>query len=728
MSKRSLPLAVMALLLAGLASAAEIPAPKPRCAGMAQLETLLAQKAINLPATAAGKWEGQEHCEMGFWLYLAKNSPQKAAAFNTLSGKMQLDLIKQYAGELEALDKAAAEASAKLAAFKEAAAGYEKASAGDRVKALRTIIVKEGKDLIVNGPDPQGAVQGGTLFEEFNAALAGAFKTPIAVRHGAVVTNEKNIGAPDMHKFHAESSKGVIVGAMSKVDVRVGRDMYKAWAEARKTLNEFNAKIKASFGTVDKEEIALKGAAAYDEKNEKVKKGEAPKPELAAGTALKLDDFKTKFQESTAAELFDNIKRRAALDPSDPEHLSPERAEELKKKYEGGAAEVRDNKIVYTVPGKEKGKRDVVAGTETPLPTELTETAAQDLGKKVAGSILAGDPASAKRDAIMGAVLGDSVGAEGKTGPVGNLTGPQAGPKGFMDEAAAASCGSPLDLGKSKAELAMEARQEAISGKKAANSAARSKLRGECEGKAKDIDGWLEKEQAGIRSRHQTFRSNPSLNGEQIKADVAAEKSELAEAEKAHAERIAKLQADCEEKLKKVGYKSDVEKATSEEEKALADEVRKGYMEPAKGVPAKVEAAKAGYKKNKKALAEAMTEAGVAGSDIENPYKPQWILDDQLYGENGYFTTQWDKEPAKTESYKKMLAKLGVPAEGAIDNNKLKDVSEVPELLEADLVAWYKAYVQKARSSRGGAVTPPKPGEQPAKPGEKAKLKVDFDR
>lgn len=723
MSKRSLPLAVMALLLAGLAAAED--APKTRCPGMSQLEALLSKKSITVPATAAGKWEGQEHCSTSVWIYLMKNSKEKAG-FNSLDGKLQLEILKKYAAELDELDKSVAAAKAKLEAFKTAAAAYEKASAGDRVKALRTIIVKEGKDLPVNAPDPQDAVQGGQLFEEFNAALAAAFKTSIAARNGAVVTNEKNINAPDMHKFFAEGKQGALVGAMSKVDVIVGRDVYKTWAEGRKTLNEFNAKIKASFGTVDKEEIALKGAAAYDERTEKVKKGEAPKEELSAGTAMKLDDFKTKFQESTAAELFDNIKRRAALDPSDPEHLSPERAEELKKKYEGGAAEVRDNKIVYTVPGKEKGKRDVVAGTETPLPTELTETAAQDLGKKVAGSILAGDPASAKKDAIMGAVLGDA--PKGEPVAAGNLVGPTAGPKGFMDEAAAASCGSPLDLGKSKAELAMEARQDSISGKKAANSAARSKLRGECEGKAKDIDGWLEKEQAGIRGRHQSIRANPSLSGDQIKADVAAEKSELAEAEKAHAERIAKLQADCEEKLKKVGYKSEIEKATSEEEKALADEVRKGYMEPAKGVPAKVEAAKAGYKKNKKALAEAMTEAGVAGSDIENPYKPQWILDDQLYGENGYFTTQWDKEPAKTESYKKMLAKLGVPAEGAIDNNKLKDVSEVPELLEADLVAWYKAYVQKARSSRGGAVTPPKPGEQPAKPGEKAKLKVDFDR
>lgn len=703
--KRLLPLGILLISVSARAATAG------RCPGMAKLTESLNKGAMALPAKPwDGTFPGKDACHQAVWNYIAKYGP-KHDAFNRLSGRAQLVVIQELAGQLEELDKRVAAINEKVAAYRKDVETFRdpKTPATKQVDLLSKIIHTEGQPDSLN-PSNVGpkTVRGGTDLQEIRQAFIHLASHELLRKHGAP-RDESKFGPGELKQLWSPNPSSAAnqprwLGAFSFVDWDLGQAVEKAYVDSLQIVNGVN---KAVIDSESKTVANLRAALMYKGMQEMTRNGgsqQPAKPEVETAVRTVTADqeaFRKAFAEKSATEIFDGLNRRTALPAEHPDHITKDQAERLRAQYAGAEAEIVDKKVILTVKDK-TGKKHAVPGAEAALPEQLTADKGRELAQKVAGDVLASDDFKARVRAVIGAVTGSQ-----PTPQTPNLTAdlklpdvkpgePVANaPQGFAADAAGANCGSPMDIGKSKPQLALEAKLKAISEKAGENSKSRAKVYKDFEAGVEKADKDHEERVRAIEARYRAAESNPLYDAGRLKAFRQELDKEIESSLNARNESVKALEAKRNESIVALGVKSEKEKEFEALREAEYKRAREGYDQQ---INARVDALRAEYKPGSErvvALASALTRARVGGSSEERPFRAS-NLNKELLDE--YFNARWGADRAKTaQAFRR---RMGVPDQGKLDPSDLADFDDVERILQSDMVSFYAEKAANARRSR----------------------------
>lgn len=495
--------------------------------------------------------------------------------------------------------------------------------------------------------------------------------------------------------------------ALDRLDMALRNRVAATNSQVNNLFNQSVAVITASSNTNVAELIAkLKKAPVEKPKNE------------TEGATLDIEKYKELFKTETANRLFDGIDQRTKLTADDPNFLTRDQANSLKKEY---GAELKGDKVVgvnasvtqvgdklvYSVVGKP------VPGAETPVPAKLTEGEAKTQAQRVADLILKGDDLAAKAAALYGAIFEPKDPVNTNTG---DLTGPAIGaPKSFAEEAKAASCGSPLDIGKSNSQLAREKMNEGIASKAKDNSKARKKDESvyddEMEAAADSESSAKDKIKAEYEQKRLNVVSNASLDADERREMLGALNSE--EGAKIADLAIKRKAAQDAAKVKRDGALAQRASRAEELSKDQKEQDALIVADYDRRIPDELAKAKESYKSGSKSPARSELVSSINRTwqfeDPERlPLRAQDIDDRYFFGapgqpkklpKGGYFTERWEGDGGKA-SMTKLRGYLGISADGKL-GKKLKNVDETGPYIHDDLAAWYIERILKpAEASR----------------------------
>lgn len=715
--KRLLPLGVL-LLAAGAHAGVIVPinegggggAAKGRCPGIAELEKQLASAAMKLPKEpwkADAKFDGKEHCGQEIWNYLAK-SAKESTSFNTLDGKYQIQIIKDYAKSFEDLDALVAKIEPLVESYRKEVLTFrdQATKAKKKLELLPRILSKEGENATLQPTQHENVLEGGSSFAAIRQAISAVAGHPLMVRHGAASADPFTaaylrrlwtpMGIPPLN------SK-VNTGAYSFVDWKQGQQVWDHYKAALDIVNGVNAEVrgKDKKGTIRELRVTLMYEDLNAPKDGEVKKDpKDAKPSVTTQGDQVTGDlaiFKDAFEKKASAEIFDGLKRgidnRKNLPPDDPKHLTEAQAkkayDEIHGQYKDAKAEVNGDKIAMVITDKE-GKK--VKLSETLVPKELTVAKADELGSKVGRQILAGDEFGATYTAVMAAILGDEVpkthvkdpdGTKTNLGNTGGSGGGEepGGPSGFAKDVANADCGGVTDIGKNDQTLALKARNKDIAKLSADHSKARADVTKAHAKTVADAKSAYEAKVAAIDAAAAKERENPFFTD--FEGQAARVKASKDEAKKVYDAAVATADADQKAAFKedgRVGTEDQLKTKTSLLEKQKNEDVRAYYKE---NVAARVDSLWGTYKKRD---AGKITDLSIRLGSVNDPLDTKYLTSDLF---DKFFKEKYGEKEVREANLKQLTKDIGVPETGNITGS-LPAIGEVDVKIENQLTAYFK--------------------------------------